>query len=355
MGDLVNIEGIKSRVMEVFRDFEERNKKVALITGVTGQDGSYLAEFLIKQGYLVYGLERRKALEDQSVKRKNEAIIIPCDITNYSSVFNAIQKVRPDDIYHLAAQSDVWHSFKDPFQTLDTNIMGTLNILEAMRILVPNSRLYFAGSSEMFGKVSENLQYENTKFHPRSPYGMSKCAGFHLCQNYREAYNLFICCGILFNHESPRRGKEFVTRKITSFAVRMKKGEDIVLELGNLDSKRDWGYAKDYVEAMWLMLQQKNPDDYVICTNENHSVREFVEEVFNLIGMPVSWEGEGVNEVGKYNGKILVRVNPEYYRPAEVDTLHGDYSKAKRNLGWEPRTSFKELVKKIVEGDLKDI
>lgn len=312
--------------------------KKALITGITGQDGSYLAELLLEKGYEVYGLERRKALEDQSVKRKNDAKIIPCDITNYASVFDAIQKVKPDEIYHLAAQSDVAHSFKDPFQTFDTNINGTLNILESFRQLIPSSKMYFAGSSEMFGKAQEGPQTEKTPFYPRSPYGVSKVAGFDLCRNYREAYNLFICSGILFNHESPRRGKEFVTRKITDGIKQIKEKKFDKIKLGNLDAKRDWGFAGDFVEAMWLMLQQDKPDDYVIATNETHTIREFIDEAFKIANL---------------NPDEHIEVDKQFFRPSDVVLLRGDYSKAKKILNWEPKIKFKELVKLMVDEDIK--
>jgi GDPmannose 4,6-dehydratase len=317
---------------------DKTKKKIALITGITGQDGSYLSELLLEKGYEVYGLERRKALEDQTVKRPNKAIVIPCDITNYSSVYSSFAKIMPDEIYHLAAQSDVAPSFKDPFQTLDTNVMGTINVLEAMRNLVPKSRMYFAGSSEMFGKAEEVPQTEKTRFHPRSPYGVSKCAGFYLCQNYREAYNLFICNGILFNHESERRGIEFVTRKITYSIKLIKEGKLDKIRLGNLDAKRDWGYAKDYVKAMWLMLQGNKPDDYVVATNETHSIREFIDEAF---------------KVAKLDKKNHIELDKDMLRPSDVVLLQGDYSKAKRDLGWEPSVKFKELVKIMVKHDLK--
>jgi GDPmannose 4,6-dehydratase len=310
------------------------NMKKALITGITGQDGSYISELLLSKGYEVYGLERRKALEDQSVKRPNNAIIIPCDITNCASVYSAMLQVMPDEIYHLAAQSFVAPSFADSFQTLDTNIMGTLNVLEAMKNLVPKSKMYFAGSSEMFGKAEEVPQTEKTRFHPRSPYGVSKCAGFYLCQNYREAYDLFICNGILFNHESPRRGIEFVTRKITHSIKLIKEGKLDKIRLGNLDAKRDWGFAGDYVEAMWLMLQQDKPDDYVVATNETHSIHEFIDEAFK------------VAQLDKNN---YIELDPNMLRPSDVVLLQGDYSKAKNVLGWEPKVKFKELVKMMVE------
>jgi len=312
--------------------------KKALITGITGQDGSYLAELLLEKGYEVYGLERRKALEDQSVKRKNDAKIIPCDITNYASVFDAIQKVKPDEIYHLAAQSDVAHSFKDPFQTFDTNINGTLNILESFRQLIPSSKMYFAGSSEMFGKAQEGPQTEKTPFYPRSPYGVSKVAGFDLCRNYREAYNLFICSGILFNHESPRRGKEFVTRKITDGIKQIKEKKFDKIKLGNLDAKRDWGFAGDFVEAMWLMLQQDKPEDFVIATNETHTIGEFIDEAFKIANL---------------NPDEHIEIDKQFFRPSDVVLLRGDYSKAKKILNWEPKIKFKELVKLMVDEDIK--
>ena len=306
--------------------------KKALISGCSGQDGYYLSKFLKEKGYIVYGLERRIVPE----REKIDIIIIPCDITNYSSVFNAMKEVMPDEIYHLAAQSDVGYSFKDPFQTLDTNINGTLNILESMRNLVPNAKMYFAGSSEMFGKAEETPQNENTKFHPRSPYGVSKVAGFYLCQNYREAYNLFICNGILFNHESPRRGKEFVTRKITSTIKKIIEGKANKLRLGNIDAKRDWGFAGDYVEAMWLMLQQQVPDDYVIATNETHSVKEFLDEAF---------------KIAKLDTEDYLEIDINMFRPSDIIQLKGDYSKAKEKLGWEPKIKFKELVKLMMENE----
>ncbi|MBE3092783.1 MAG: GDP-mannose 4,6-dehydratase [Chloroflexi bacterium] len=324
---------------------ENSKPKIALITGISGQDGFYLSEFLRSKGYLVYGLERRVALEDQKNRDRGvNAIIIPCDITNYSSVFTAVQKVMPDEIYHLAAQSDVGYSFKDPFQTFDTNMNGTLNILEAMRILVPNSKFYFAGSSEMFGDVLETPQTENTPFNPRSPYGVSKVAGFQLCKNYRIAYNLFICNGILFNHESPKRGKEFVTRKITSTIKKIMDGKVNKLKLGNIESKRDWGFSGDYVEAMWLMLQHEIPDDYVVATNEVHTVKEFVDEALKISKIDYLLTDEEKRE--KY-----LELDENMIRPSEVNLLMGDYSKIKEKLGWEPKTKFKDLVKLMMENE----
>mgnify|MGYP000445089549 CR=1 FL=1 len=313
----------------------------ALISGITGQDGSYLAEFLISKGYKVYGIERRVAGTIKQEKRRErlkglDITIIPADITNYSSVVNAFLQSKPDEIYHLAAQSNVGLSFKDPFTTIRTNIEGTLNMLEAFRLFSPNSRFYFAGSSEMFGKVNEEPQNEKTRFYPRSPYGVSKVAGFHLCRNYREAYNLFICNGILFNHESPRRGEDFVTKKIVSGLKEIKEGKKDKIKLGNLHSMRDWGYAKEYVEAMWLMLQQDKPDDYVIATGETHTIEEFLEEACKFYGL---------------DPDKVVEIDPSLYRPSEVHLLRGDYSKAKEKLGWEPKTKFSDLVKLMCENE----
>ena len=308
----------------------------ALITGITGQDGSYLSELLLSKGYEVYGLERRVALQDQQTR--NERIkdlkveIIPCDITNYASVFNAIQKVQPDEVYHLASQSFVFESWIDPFQTLDTNINGTLNVLESIKQINPKIKFYFAASSEMFGN-SPSPQNELTAMNPRSPYGISKLAGYHLTKNYRESYNMFACSGILFNHESPRRGKEFITRKITEFVKLLNKDRNRVLELGNLDAKRDWGFSGDYVKVMWQMLQQEVPEDFVIGTGETHTIKEFCEEAFGILGLDY---------------KDFVRVNPKFVRPAELNELRADYSKAKEKLGFEPEIKFKELVRLMV-------
>jgi GDPmannose 4,6-dehydratase len=324
----------------------------ALITGISGQDGSYLSELLENKGYEVYGLERRVAMEDQILRHRKGTVgtIIPCDITNYSSVYNAIAKVLPDEIYHLAAQSDVGYSFKDPFQTFDTNINGTLNVLESMRILTPKSKLYFAGSSEMFGDVLETPQTEKTPFNPRSPYGVTKCAGFQLCKNYRIAYDMFICSGILFNHESPRRGKEFVTRKITSTIKKIMDGKESKLKLGNIETKRDWGFSGDYVQAMWLMLQQDKPDDYVIATNETHTIKEFVYEAFKVASEILEKKGKLGDQLGFIPTDYL-ELDKNMIRPSEVNLLKGDYSKAKRVLGWEPKVKFKDLVKLMMESE----
>jgi len=318
--------------------------KKALITGITGQDGSYLAEFLLEKGYEVHGIVRRVAIEDPEhrlwrIRHILDKIILhPASMESYASIFNVVEKVRPDECYHLAAQSFVSYSFEDEFSTINTNINGTHFVLSAIKEKAPKCKFYFAGSSEMFGLVKETPQNENTPFHPRSPYGISKVAGFDLTRNYREAYNLFACSGILFNHESPRRGYEFVTRKISNTVAEIKLGLSKKLTLGNLEAKRDWGYAGDYVRAMWLMLQQNEPDDYVIATGETHSVKEFAEIAFSHVGLD-------------YRDYLIS--DERFFRPAEVHLLKGDYSKAEKILGWKPTVSFKELVQMMVEADLK--
>jgi GDPmannose 4,6-dehydratase len=318
--------------------------KKALITGITGQDGSYLAEFLLEKGYEVHGIVRRVAFEDPVHRMWRVRHIMDCitihsaSLENYASIFNVVESIKPDECYHLAAQSYVSYSFEDEFSTLQTNINGTHYVLSALKLKAPNCRFYFAGSSEMFGKVKNVPQNENTPFHPRSPYGISKVAGFELTRNYREAYGIFALTGILFNHESPRRGHEFVTRKITTHAAKIKLGLINKLELGNLEAKRDWGHAKDYVEAMWLMLQQDEPDDYVIATGSCHSVRDFLKVSFESLDLD-------------YNNYI--KIDEKLYRPAEVNILLGDVSKAKKILGWEPKVTFGELVKEMVESDLR--
>ncbi|MFC1839027.1 GDP-mannose 4,6-dehydratase [Thermodesulfobacteriota bacterium] len=317
--------------------------KKALITGITGQDGSYLAELLMEKGYEVHGFVRRVALED--TKNRLGRILHILDrikitagsLESYPSIYKAMSQIRPDEVYHLAAQSYVSYSFEDEFSTLQSNISGTHFILSALKDVVPGARFYFAASSEMFGKVREVPQNEKTPFHPRSAYGISKVAGFHLTQNYREAYNTFACSGIMYNHESPRRGFEFVTRKISSHVAMIKHGIADKLELGNLEAKRDWGHARDYVKAMWLMLQQDKPDDYVICTEETHSVQEFCEKAFSLVGLDY---------------KDYVQTNPEFYRPAEVDLLIGDCTKAKKELGWDHTVNFDELIEDMVNNDM---
>lgn len=320
--------------------------KKALITGITGQDGSYLAELLLSKGYEVYGTIRRVALEDEkhSMSRilhiKDDIGLIPATLESYASIYNAMKIAKPDEVYHLAAQSYVSYSFDDAFSTFNSNINGTLHVISAMKDLVPNARFYFAASSEMFGKVHETPQTEETKFHPRSPYGISKVAGYHITRNYREAYNMFACNGILFNHESPRRGYEFVTRKISSGVARINLGMMDKLELGNLDAKRDWGHAREYVKAMWLMLQQDSSDDYIICSGETHSVKEFCEIAFEVVGLDY---------------RDFVVSSEKFYRPAEVDLLIGDYSKAKQKFGWHYDLKFNDLVKEMVEEDISQM
>jgi len=319
-------------------------KKRVLITGITGQDGSYLADLLLKKGYEIHGIVRRVALEDTEhhlwrIRHLMKKIVLHSgSMESYASIFKIIENVKPHECYHLAAQSFVSYSFEDEFSTINTNINGTHFLLSSIKEKAPRCRFYFAGSSEMFGKVREVPQNENTPFHPRSPYGISKVAGFDLTRNYREAYGLFACSGILFNHESPRRGYEFVTRKISMGVARIKLGLADSLVLGNLDAKRDWGYAQDYVKAMWLMLQQDNPDDYVIATGETHSVREFVDIAFACAGL--DW-------------KKHVKVDKAFYRPAEVQALVGDYRKAAAELGWKPQVKFKELIQMMVAADIK--
>ncbi len=320
--------------------------KSAFITGITGQDGSYLAEFLLSKGYQVHGMVRRVALEDPEHRLWRIRHILDrltlhsASLESYASIFNVIDKIKPDECYHLAAQSFVSYSFEDEFSTINTNINGTHFVLSAIKEKAPKCKFYFAGSSEMFGLVKETPQNENTPFHPRSPYGISKVAGFDLTRNYREAYGLFACNGICFNHESPRRGFEFVTRKITSGVAEIKLGLAKELKLGNLEAKRDWGFSGDYVKAMWLMLQQDKADDYVIATGEAHSVKEFVKLAFSCVGL--DW-------------KKYVITDKTFYRPAEVNILKGDYSKARKKLGWRPTVNFEDLVKMMVGTDLKRI
>ncbi len=358
--------------------------KTALITGITGQDGSYLAELLIEKGYEVHGVLRRSSsfntarIEhlylDEWVRDMHQRRLVNLhwgDMTDSSSLIRIISEVQPDEIYNLAAQSHVKVSFDVPEFTADTDANGVLRLLEAVRIagLTNKCRIYQASSSELYGKVQEVPQSETTPFYPRSPYGVAKLYGYWMMRNYRESYNMFCCNGILFNHESERRGETFVTRKITLAAARIAQGFQDKLYLGNLNALRDWGYAKDYVECMWLILQQAEPDDYVIATGEQHSVREFCTLSFKEVGIELRWEGEGVNEKGfcaktlnsqlsnlDLEGKALVEVDPKYFRPAEVDQLLGDPSKAKRLLGWNPqKTSFEELVHLMVEHDMKKV
>jgi len=332
-------------------------QKKALITGITGQDGSYLAEFLLGKEYGVFGLERRASNKRRENLKAIEGNIkfVSGDLLDQTSLIQAIKKAEPDEVYNLASQSFVGDSWGQPVYTNDANGSGVIRVLEAIRTVDPTIKFYQASSSEMFGKVKESPQNENTRFYPRSPYGVAKLTGHGITVNYRESYGLFAVSGILFNHESTRRGLEFVTRKISNSVARIKLGLQEDLELGNLDSKRDWGHAPDYVEAMWLMLQQEQPEDYVIATGEAHSIRDFVEEAFRLVKMDLKWEGEKLDEIGKVDGKTVVKINSEFYRPAEVDNLCGDSSKAKRILDWKPKTKFKDLVKIMVEADLKEL
>jgi GDPmannose 4,6-dehydratase len=314
----------------------------ALITGITGQDGSYLAELLLSKGYEVHGIVRRVALQDPAhrlariVHLREQLELHAASLESFPSLYQVMHRIQPDECYHLAAQSFVSYSFDDEFSTVKNNINGTHYVLAALKDMAPKCRFYFAGSSEMFGRVAEVPQVETTRFHPRSAYGISKVAGFDLTRNYREAYGMYASSGILFNHESPRRGFEFVTRKITSGVARILAGKEKEVRLGNLEAKRDWGHARDYVEAMWLMLQQPEPDDYVVATGETHSVRELCEIAFGLAGL-------------QYQDYVVT--DPTLYRPAEVDLLIGNPAKAKQVLGWESRTSFRELVREMVESD----
>lgn len=315
----------------------------ALITGITGQDGSYLAELLLAKGYEVHGIVRRVALLDPEHRLwrvrhlVSQVHLHAASLENYASIFHVVQTVRPDECYHLAAQSYVGYSFEDAFSTFQCNIDGTHHVLAALKECVPYCRVYFAATSEMFGNVTTAPQNEQTSFNPRSPYGISKVTGFHLTRNYRDAYGMHASCGILYNHESPRRGCEFVTRKITSHAARIALGLTDELRLGNLETRRDWGHAREYVEAMWLMLQQDRPGDYLVATGEMHSVREFVETAFAHVGLDY---------------RTYVTIDPDLFRPAEVDLLWGDASKAQQQLGWRPHITFDELVVEMVEADL---
>ena len=338
--------------------------KKALITGITGQDGSYLAEFLLNKGYEVHGVKRRTSLfntdridhlyQDPHIDKRN-FILHHGDLTDTSSLIKIIQEVQPDEIYNLAAQSHVAVSFEVPEYTANSDALGPLRILEAIRILKleKKTRFYQAATSELFGKVAEIPQKETTPFYPRSPYGVAKLYAYWITVNYREAYNIYACNGILFNHESPVRGETFVTRKITRALTRIKLGLQKTLYLGNLDAMRDWGHAKDYVEVQWLMLQQKTPEDFVISTGQQYSVRDFVNIAANELGFNINWSGNGVDERGLVDGKIIVKVDKNYFRPTEVETLLGDASKAKEKLGWKPKISFKDLVSEMVREDLK--
>ncbi len=339
--------------------------KRALITGITGQDGVYLAEFLLSKGYLVHGIKRRSSSFNtrrvdhlyQDTHEKDVRFIMHYgDLTDATNLIRIIQEIQPHEIYNLAAQSHVRVSFETPEYTANSDALGALRLLEAIRILrlEKRARFYQASTSELYGKVRETPQKETTPFYPRSPYAAAKLYAYWITVNYREAYNMFACNGILFNHESPVRGETFVTRKITRAVARIRLGLQDNLYIGNLDASRDWGFAGDYIKAMWLMMQKETPDDYVIATGESHSVREFVEKAFQEVEITIEWKGSGVEETGlnSRTGKTLVRVDPRYFRPAEVDFLLGDASKAKKELGWEPTISFDELVKVMVREDL---
>ena len=338
--------------------------KKALITGITGQDGSYLAEFLLKKGYEVHGIKRRTSLFNtqridhiyQEPQSKDYKFILHHgDMTDSSSLIRIIQQVQPNEIYNLAAQSHVAVSFEEPEYTANSDALGTLRILEAIRILKLKNKVKFyqASTSELFGKTASVPQNENTPFYPRSPYGAAKLYAYWITINYREAYNIFACNGILFNHESPVRGETFVTRKITRALCRIKLGLQDKLFLGNLNAKRDWGHAKDFVEAQWLMLQQDKPDDYVIATGKQYSVREFADAVSKELNLDIKWEGIGTKEVGIWNNKIIIEVDARYFRPTEVENLIGDSSKAKKKLNWKPKISFTQLVKEMVIEDFR--
>ena len=341
-------------------------RKVALITGITGQDGAYLAEFLLEKGYEVHGLKRRSSLlntdridhlyQDPHVADR-DFILHYGDLTDSTSLIRVIQSIRPDEIYNLAAQSHVAVSFESPEYTANADAIGTLRILEAIRILglEKKTRFYQASTSELFGKVVEIPQTETTPFYPRSPYACAKLYAYWITVNYREAYGIYACNGILFNHESPIRGETFVTRKITRALARMKLGLQDKLYLGNVDARRDWGHAKDYVEMQWLMLQQDQPDDFAIATGRQYSVREFVEIAAKHVDIQIEWRGEGLDEVGLdiSNGNVIVEVDPRYFRPTEVETLLGDASKAREKLGWSPRISFQQMVEEMMRNDME--
>ncbi len=344
--------------------------KKALITGITGQDGSYLAELLLNKGYEVYGIIRRSSsfntgrIEhlylDEYIKdmsKKPRLKLLYGDLTDSSNLNRVLEKVVPDEIYNLGAQSHVQVSFEVPEYTAEVDGIGVLRLLDAIKNADLKTKFYQASTSELYGKVQEIPQDENTPFYPRSPYAASKLYAYWIVKNYREAYNLFAVNGILFNHESPRRGETFVTRKITMAVAKIRKGLQTKLYLGNIDAKRDWGYAKEYVEGMWLMLQQDKPNDYVLATNETHTVREFMELAFKHVGIEIEWKGEGINEKGydRETGICLIEINPRYFRPTEVDILLGDASKAKKEIGWEPKVKFEELVSIMVNSDLKKL
>jgi GDPmannose 4,6-dehydratase len=343
--------------------------KKALITGITGQDGSYLAELLLSKGYQVHGLKRRSSslntaridhiYQDKHEFNRRNFILHYGDLTDSTNIIRIVQEIQPDEIYNLAAQSHVHVSFETPEYTANSDAIGALRLLEAIRILKleNKTKFYQASTSELYGKVQEIPQSETTPFYPRSPYAAAKLYAYWITVNYREAYNLFACNGILFNHESPRRGETFVTRKITRAVAKIKHGLQDTLHLGNLDAKRDWGYAKEYVEAMWLMLQQEKPEDFVIATGKAYSVRDFVELAFKEIGIQIKWQGQGINEQGinAKTGQSIIKIDPKYFRPTEVELLIGNPQKATKELGWQSKTTIEELVKKMIAADCKTI
>lgn len=341
-------------------------RKVALISGVTGQDGAYLAELLLKKGYVVHGIKRRSSslntervdhLYEDPLERKTNFFLHYGDMTDATNLIRLIQKIKPNEIYNLAAQSHVLVSFETPEYTANADALGTLRILEAIRILGLEKKVKFyqASTSELFGNTKEKFQNEKTPFCPRSPYAVAKLYAYWITVNYREVYDIFACNGILFNHESPIRGETFVTKKIVKSAVKISKGQQDCLYLGNLNASRDWGHARDYVEGMWMMLQQKNADDFIFATGKTYTVRYFVEEAFSQLNIKILWKGKNLKECGidKNTGKVIIKINPKYFRPTEVDFLKGDSSKAKKKLGWQPKTSFKDLVKEMLEHELR--
>jgi len=341
---------------------KNKNKKQALIVGITGQDGSYLSELLLKKGYVVHGVLKRSSVfttaRIQHILSNSKLKLYYGDVTDSSNLFQILNDSQPDEIYNLAAQSNVGVSFKVPEYTAQTSGIGTLRLLDAIKNLKLNTKFYQASTSELFGGIpGTEPQSEKTPFYPKSPYGIAKLYSHWITINYRESFNLFACNGILFNHESPRRGLNFVSRKISIAVAKIITGKQKVLELGNLDAKRDWGHTKDYVNAMWMMLQQKKPKDYVIATGKNYSVREFVTEAFSVVGKKIIWNGKGLNEVGKDSktGKIFIKINKDYFRPSEVEILLGNPTKANIELGWKPNITFKELVKEMVNSDFEKV
>ena len=334
--------------------------KTAIITGVTGQDGSYLAELLLSKGYQVYGLVRRTSQPTQGRSLINHLLenerfhLVNGDLTDQSSIDNAVNEIQPDEFYNLGAQSFVPESWRSPTMTADVTGLGALRCLEAIKLVKPDCRFYQAGSSEQFGEVREIPQNELTPFYPRSPYGCAKVFAYEITRNYRESYGLYACTGILFNHESPRRGLEFVTRKVTMTVARISSGLDEFLSIGNVKAKRDWGFAGDYVEMQWRMLQQEEPEDFVVATGETHSVQDMINMAFSRVGFDLTWSGEGVDTIATdKEGVVRVKTNPKFFRPAEVDLLVGDYTLASQKLGWKPSTSFEELVNMMVDSDVK--